>query len=156
MEQEEVFTEYDSDPVYYCAKCYSLKIKYEETLHLGYCMDCGCTDTGCTSIENWERMYEIRYGHKYVNQPADAKKQLFLKLPLSKLKTLVSGSVNWKDIIQKIYPKFPTGYTRVDSILLFFDHLIHDNRLDDLRILLFNLNKKGNGKSRSKDESSEE
>ena len=42
----------------------------------------------------------------------------------------------WKDIICQLYPNFPTHLDKAEAIILLFDNLIRDNRLDDLRLLL--------------------
>ena len=129
-------TNYDEEPVIYCSKCYSLKIKYEEAIDAECCMDCGCSDTSVSSIEEWEKLYEKRYGHKYVVKNTDPKKSYIFKLPINKLKDKVYNSPLWYVIIHSLYPKFPGGLDKADSIILLFDKLIKDNRLDDLRLVL--------------------
>ena len=62
--------EYNSIPVHYCKQCLSLRIvslvmDVEEVV---YCDECGCTEVEQTDIENWERLYENRYGKKFLNQ----------------------------------------------------------------------------------------
>lgn len=58
---------YNDDPVYYCKRCLSLKIRQNPFLKdTDYCEDCGTTDIGTTSIEEWNRMYEEKYGHPYI------------------------------------------------------------------------------------------
>jgi len=58
-------------------------------------------------------------------------------MPLKELKKRVFNG-DWKGIIRSIYPKFPGGLGRADSVILFFDKLIKDNKLDNLRFLLLN------------------
>lgn len=48
--------DYNSIPVYYCKKCTSLLIKADE-IYGDYCRDCGSTDIGQTSIEEWEILH---------------------------------------------------------------------------------------------------
>lgn len=128
---------YDSEPVTYCARCYSLKIKHEDVLDLDCCADCGSTDILETSIDDWEKKYERRYRHKFVQKEEDPKKTYIFKLSIEQLKTKVYQSERWRDIIKAIYPHFPGGYGKADSIILFFDTLFRQNRLDDLRLTLF-------------------
>jgi hypothetical protein len=128
--------DYDLEPVKYCAKCYSLKIRYEEAVDSECCMDCGCSDTLTTSIDNWEKLYEGRYGHKYVVKSNNPKNSPLFKLPLSKLKIKLYDCPEWFTIIRKLYPDFPRGLGKVDSIILLFDKIYRDNKLDDLRLLM--------------------
>lgn len=55
---------YNDEPVFYCSRCLSLKVKCEDGLD--YCDDCGCGDIGESSFEDWERMYVKRYGRKFI------------------------------------------------------------------------------------------
>lgn len=133
LEQKE---DYDLEPVKYCAKCYSLKIKYEEAIDSECCMECGCSDTLSTSIEEWEKLYENRYGTKYVTKSNNPKNTPLFQMPVNKLKLKLYDCPQWKEIIKKLYPEFPRGIGKVDSIILLFDKIFRDNRLDDLRMLL--------------------
>lgn len=59
--------DYDEDPVYYCKRCLSLNIREIPIIqNQDYCEDCGATDIGQTSIEEWNRMYKEKYGHDYI------------------------------------------------------------------------------------------
>jgi hypothetical protein len=40
----------------------------------------------------------------------------------------------WKSIILSLYPRFPGGLGKADSIVLFFDTIIKDNKLTDFRL----------------------
>lgn len=137
MPEARKLNDYDSEPVTYCARCYSLKIKHEDDLNLDYCDECGSTDVLETSIGEWERKYERRYGHKFTQREEDPKKTFIFRLTIEELKKKVYSSDKWKELIKAIYPNFPGGYGKTDSILLFFDTLIRQNKLDDLRLLLF-------------------
>ena len=134
--------DYDSEPVKYCSKCYSLKIGYEEAVDTECCMECGCSDILTSSIEDWEKLYEKRYGKQFVVKDYNPKKTPIFNLPLSKLKMKVSDSFRWKEIILCLYPNFPKGLGKTDSIILLFDKLSKDNRLDDLRFLLLRKNRR--------------
>lgn len=137
MTKEEKLNDYDSEPVKYCARCYSLKVKYEEAVDMECCAECGSSDIAEAPIHDWEQMYERRYGHKYAVKTEDPKKTFIFQLPMNKLKAKVYNNPQWHEIITTLYPRFPGGLSRVDCILLFFDKLIKDNRLDELRLLLF-------------------
>lgn len=69
MEERLTKEDYNKEPVYYCKGCLSLKVKTvaAAVLDLDYCDDCGSTDIEQSSIEEWDYMYEKRYGFKYLN-----------------------------------------------------------------------------------------
>lgn len=59
---------YNDEPVWYCRTCLSLKvINLEDEMVPCYCGDinCGSTDIGTTSNDNWEKMYKRRYHKKF-------------------------------------------------------------------------------------------
>ena len=130
---------YDSEPVEYCSRCYSLKIKHEEAIDADYCTECGSTEVSTTSIENWEQMFEKRYGYKYVERNNDPRCSIYFKMPIDRLKAKVFRSRNLFRILHKLYPSFPDGLSREDAVILLFDKLSKDNRMDDLRLCLYNL-----------------
>lgn len=153
MREEELIEDYDSEPVIYCARCYSLKIKHEDSIGADVCTECGCSDTLTSSIEDWERLYERRYGHKFTVKNEDPKTSFIFKLPLEKLKDKVYESSAWREIIKALYPGFPGGLGRADSIILFFDKLVKDSRIADLKLLLLkriNSKKHKNGRESEK------
>lgn len=127
---------YDLEPVTYCPRCYSLKIKYEEEIDADCCMECGCSDTKTTTIGEWEKLYEGRYGRKYVVKSNDPRKSIIFNLPMDKLKARVFNSPQWLSIIKTLYPHFPNGLSKADSVILLFDKLVKDGKLDDLRYTL--------------------
>lgn len=137
MPDKRELNDYDSEPVTYCARCYSLKIKHEDALDLDCCADCGGTDILEAPIEVWEKLYERRYGHKFTQKEEDPKKTFIFKLSIEELKTRLYNYDKWKEVIRSLYPNFPEGYSKIESILLFFDTLIRQNRLDELKLLLF-------------------
>lgn len=130
--------DYDSEPVRYCSKCYSLKIKYEESVDMEYCDDCGSLDILEAPIEEWEAKYERRYNKRFAVKNNNPKDSYIFKMPIEKLKTKVFESPKWKEIIHAVYPSFPGGLSRADSVIMFFDNLIKHNKLDDLRLFLYN------------------
>ena len=137
MSEQEKINDYDSEPVKYCARCYSLKVKYEEALDSEYCAECGSTDILEAPIEEWEKKYERRNGHKFTVKEEDPKKTFIFKLSLEELKTKLYNSDKCKEIIHAIYPGFPGGLSKIESVLLFFDTLIRQNKLNELKLLLF-------------------
>lgn len=62
-------------PVHYCRNCLSLKIKTVIVdSDLDFCDDCGSTDIEVAHIDNWEKMYEQRYGFNYLNNISNGRK----------------------------------------------------------------------------------
>lgn len=58
---------YNSEPVFYCKHCLSLKvIVFNE--NEDYCDDCGNTDIASASVEEWDKLYEEKYGSKFLKQ----------------------------------------------------------------------------------------
>ena len=127
---------YDSEPVKYCSKCYSLKIRYEEAIDSECCAECGSSDISEDSVYVWEKKYEQRYGHKFAVKNEDPTKSHIFKLSMPKLKAKVCDCPRWREIIYHIYPNFPGGWGKADSLILFFNKLYEDDRMDDLRLLL--------------------
>lgn len=128
--------DYDNEPVYYCSNCYSLKIKREECTGIDYCAECGCSDILETPISIWEQLYESRYGKRYTAKNENPRKSFIFKLPVDSLKAKVYESPHLNAIVHSLYAKFPKGLTRIECVVLLFDKLIKDNRLDDLRMEL--------------------
>ena len=59
--------EYNDIPVLYCKHCLSLRIRNISFIEdSDYCDQCGSTEVGKSSIEDWETLYEEKYGHKYL------------------------------------------------------------------------------------------
>ena len=139
MPENREINDYDAEPVRYCARCYSLKVKYEESLDSEYCADCGCSDILEAPFEVWEQKYEKRYGHKFAVKTEDPKKSFIFNLTTEELKTKVYKSDKWRDIIKSLYPKVPGGLSKADSIILFFHTLLKDNKINDLKFLLLKL-----------------
>ena len=69
---------YNKIPVFYCKKCLSLAVYCEDadepseegknTNELKYCLDCGEHNIGTTTINVWERLYQEKYGVKYLDE----------------------------------------------------------------------------------------
>ena len=139
MDNEERINDYDSEPVAYCSKCYYLKIKHDDYIDQDCCMECGCTDIIESPVEVWEQKYEKKYGRKFTEKTGDIRKSPIFKLPLSKLMNKVADSPKWEWIIRQVYNCFPKGLSKADSVVLFFDKMVKDNKLDALRTLLYNM-----------------
>lgn len=59
--------DYDKEPVYYCPRCLSLRIKADIADYC-YCDICGSTRIQTTSIQEWESMYKTRFGVKFLEK----------------------------------------------------------------------------------------
>lgn len=128
----------NEEPWYYCANCLSPKVGYEDSVGADYCCDCGSTSIHEGIFENWEQQYLKRYKRKYVNQPRNIKNSPIYQMSFVELMKKVSDFPRWEDIIKAIYNTNISGLSKADSIVLFFDRLIRDNKLDELRELLYN------------------
>ena len=67
VQSKEDIEKYNDEPVFYCRKCLSLKIRNipgEE--NSDYCDDCGGTEIGAIDIYNWEYMYKQKYGKSFL------------------------------------------------------------------------------------------
>lgn len=61
--------DYNSEPVFYCKNCLSLKIRAVPGLgDVEFCDDCNSTDIGQCSIEEWKVMYKTKYGFDYLDK----------------------------------------------------------------------------------------
>ena len=59
--------EYNKEPVFYCRHCLSLKIiGVPDIEDLNYCDECGATEVEQTDINEWEQMYEKKYGFNFI------------------------------------------------------------------------------------------
>lgn len=137
MSEQGRIDDYDLEPVFYCATCLSLNIKYEEATDSDYCGKCGSTTIQVATLDNWEKMYEKKYGKKFTEKNDDIRNSPVFKMSLSKLMKKVADCPRWNDIIHEIYHHYPKGLSKADAIVLFFDKLVKDNRLNDLRSLLY-------------------
>lgn len=138
MSKQSKVKKYDEEPVIYCASCYSINIRHDRDINLDYCGECGCTNLKTTNIYNWEKLFKDRYKHKFIEEKCNIKKSPLFTMSLDKLKDLIYKDIYWKELCKSIYPSFPDGLGRTDSIILLFDKLIQDNKLDRLRIELIN------------------
>lgn len=66
---------YNDEPVLYCAKCLSLRIRNVAGMSdSDYCDACGSTHIEECSIEEWENLYKKRYGARYLDMNFHNKK----------------------------------------------------------------------------------
>lgn len=130
--------ENDEEPIVYCAKCYSIKVRYEDSIGMDCCGDCGCTDFRSSSFEEWESLFKKRYGHKYMEDTGDVRKSPIFQMDGEKLKSLLFKQPSWREICLAMYPTFPNWLSKADSVILLFAKLCQEGRLDDLRIELIN------------------
>lgn len=128
--------DYNAEPVVYCSKCYSLSIMYEGAVGIDCCRECGCPDTETASIEEWEKLYKERYGHDFISEEGDVRKSPLFSASFKELKNMLYDSPSWREICKSIYPSFPEGLSRADSVILLFAKAVQDNRIDDLRMEL--------------------
>ena len=142
MSRQEKLREYDEDPIMYCSRCYSIKIKHDDAIDLDCCKECGCTDFKTSDVFTWEKLFQGRYGHKYVESSHDIRKSPIFMLSMARLKSKVYNDECWKELCRTMYPNFPGGLSKADSVVLLFAKIIQDNRLDELRIELINQNYK--------------
>lgn len=61
-------SDYNSEPIFYCKHCLSLKIRDAGLSYLLYCDDCGSANILSTSIEEWEKLYKEKYGFKFLDK----------------------------------------------------------------------------------------
>ena len=134
--------DYDEEPVQYCARCYSLRIMHDDTTDSDICSVCGSTDIATTTIDRWEKLYENRYGHKFVNRSNDPRDSIYFKMPIAKLKTKVYYSKYLQPILYSLYPNFPQGLSKSESVIMQNDQLTKENRIDKLRYMLYDYSKK--------------
>lgn len=59
--------EFNKEPVHYCKQCLSLKVMRVAGMDDAvYCDECGSTDIEEASIEEWEALFQKKYGFKYL------------------------------------------------------------------------------------------
>ena len=127
----------DYEPWYYCAVCLSPSIQHEDVMGSDYCKSCGSTSVVESTFEEWEAKYVKKYGHRYTEKSNDIRNSPVFKMSFSKLMKKVSDCPKWDSIIKEIYGHIPRGIGKADAIIVFFDRLVHDNKLDSLRELLY-------------------
>lgn len=56
--------DYNNEPVLYCSECLSLRIR--EIDETNFCDKCGSTSIKEAHISDWEHIYALKYGEKYL------------------------------------------------------------------------------------------
>lgn len=64
-EKDRLLEEYNSEPVYYCKECLSLKIMNLSDEQC-FCDACGGMDIDSCGIDEWKQMFEQKYHHKFI------------------------------------------------------------------------------------------
>ena len=57
---------YNQEPVYYCVDCLSLAISTIDDDD--FCNSCGSFNIAVTTIQEWEKLYENKYKHKFIQK----------------------------------------------------------------------------------------
>lgn len=66
LNEKYTIDDYNDEPVYYCKNCLSLRIKIVGGYD--FCDECGCTDIKTAHISDWEKLYEERNGHMFLEE----------------------------------------------------------------------------------------
>ena len=132
----------EEEPWTFCPKCYSIKFRFEDSLGTDCCEDCGCTDLRTSTFEEWDKLYRNRYGRPFLEDKGLIKKSPVFLLTEEQLKTKLFKHPSCMEICKELYPSFPGGLGKEDAVLLLFSKLDIDNRLDALRMNLYNRTKK--------------
>lgn len=62
----------DDNDVYYCSHCLSLNIKAVMP-GISYCKECNCGDILKTDFDEWEQLYQRKYGEKFLTKEEKCK-----------------------------------------------------------------------------------
>ena len=60
--------DYNNEPVYFCASCLSLSVMNYTGIVDCYCGHCTSTRIIVGNIYQWEKLYEEKYGHKFLDE----------------------------------------------------------------------------------------
>lgn len=61
-------TEYNNEPVHYCANCLSLNIKQISNTDLNVCGECGNIKIEEAHINEWTELYTEEYGKAFLSE----------------------------------------------------------------------------------------
>lgn len=64
LKDTQIDVDYNSEPVYYCKKCLSLRVMTFED-GFDYCDECGSTDIATAHIDSWKELYKNKYGKEF-------------------------------------------------------------------------------------------
>lgn len=68
-ETDNQLNEYNSEPVFYCKNCLSLKIRIVPGLKdAEFCDECNSVNIGQCSIDEWRTLYKDKYGFDYLDK----------------------------------------------------------------------------------------
>ena len=60
---------YNDEPVFYCEKCMSLRIRFVNGLsNSEYCDNCGSTEINQSNIEDWRQQFKNKYGYDHLEE----------------------------------------------------------------------------------------
>lgn len=60
---------YNDEPVFYCEKCMSLRIRFVNGLsNSEYCDNCGSTEINQSNIEDWRKKFKDKYGYDHLEE----------------------------------------------------------------------------------------
>lgn len=68
INQERKKAEYNSEPVFYCKRCLSLRIMTVPRSNDLFCDKCNSNQIEEDTIENWEKLYKERNHHSYLEE----------------------------------------------------------------------------------------
>lgn len=67
--KEQKKKEYNNEPVLYCKRCLSLRIMNVPKIeNSDFCDECGGTDIGEATIDEWSELYIKKYRKSYLEQ----------------------------------------------------------------------------------------
>lgn len=56
----------EEDKVLYCPKCLSIQILGIDGTDINYCGKCGCTDIQEIDFDEWDKLYQKKYGKPFM------------------------------------------------------------------------------------------
>lgn len=60
---------YNDEPVFYCERCMSLRIRFVNGLsNSEYCDNCGSTEINQSNIEDWRQQFKDKYGYDHLEE----------------------------------------------------------------------------------------
>ena len=68
--RELVNAEYNEEPITFCKRCLSIRIRSEVNSNgdeICFCEECGSTKMAETNVFNWEHLYKETYGKIYLD-----------------------------------------------------------------------------------------
>lgn len=69
LNTEEEKQNYNDVPVFYCAHCLSLNIRYVKGIDDSeYCDSCGSSNIEQSLIQDWETKYKDKFGHYFLEE----------------------------------------------------------------------------------------